>query len=206
MIAAFRSGTIASLRPLRSSKCLPLVLILMLLAGCGGAAKPQVGSIETFTSPPTAASVPVSVSALAVNGQVFLVATVTNDDQLLGVSWTVTCGSAAPPGGTSIDTSCGICNPAQTASGPIPLYPITGIVTTYSAPPAIPKGGTVTITAHATALPSVTSSVTLTIVAAQSVVEPGSIGKRKTSQAQFASLGNAFPVTGVMRKALSSGL
>jgi hypothetical protein len=49
----------------------------------------------------------------------------------------------------------------------VPTYPSTGIITTYTAPSVVPKGGTVTITAHATSLPSVFSSVTLTIVAAQ---------------------------------------
>jgi len=105
-------------------------------------------------------------SSLAVNGQVYLVADVTNDNQFLGVSWTVTCGSAAAPGGIAIDTACGTFSPAHTESGPVPLYLTTGIITTYNAPATIPTGTTVTLTAHATALPSVTSSATLTVVAA----------------------------------------
>jgi hypothetical protein len=95
-----------------------------------------------------------------------MVADVTNDDLLLGVSWTVTCGSAAVPGGTSIDTACGTLNPANTESGPVPLYPTSGIISTYNAPAEVPAGSTVTITAHATALPSITSSATLKVVAA----------------------------------------
>ena len=116
-----------------------------------------------------------------------MVANVTDDDQFLGVSWTVTCGSAAPVGGGTIDTACGTCNPAQTESGPAPLYPATGIVTTYNAPSAIPKGATVTITAHATALPSVTSSVTLTIVAASSDATPEALAAVGTRPVQVAS-------------------
>jgi hypothetical protein len=165
LITGFRSRARASLR---SFPCQALsifwVAILVTFAGCGSAVKPQIGPIEFTTAAGT--TVP-AVNSLAVNGQVFLVATVTHDDQLLGVSWTVNCGSALPPSSGTIDTSCGTCVPAQTQSGPVPLYPTTGIITTYDAPPAIPKGATVTITAHATALPSVTSSVTLTIVAAQ---------------------------------------
>jgi hypothetical protein len=165
LIIGFCSRAHASLRPLRSRALyLFLLAILMTVAGCGGTVRPQIGPIE-FTSA-AGVSVP-AVTSLAVNGQVYLVATVTHDDQLLGVSWTVNCGSAVPPSSGTIDTSCGTCVPAQTQSGPVPLYPSTGFITTYNAPSAIPKGSTVTITAHATALPSVSSSVTLTIVAAQ---------------------------------------
>jgi len=126
-------------------------------------AKPQIGAIQFTTVSGASVTAPTS---LAVNGQVYMVADVTNDDQLLGVSWSVTCGSSAAPGGISIDRACGTFNPAQTESGPVPLYLTTGIITTFNAPAAIPTGKTVTLTAHATALPSVTSSVTLTIVSA----------------------------------------
>jgi hypothetical protein len=148
--------------------CLALCAVAFVLAasaGCGGTARPEIGPIE-FTNA-SGTSQP-AVSAVEVNGQLYLVAVVTNDDQLLGVSWTVSCGSALPPSSGVIDTSCGTLSPAQTLSGPVPSYPSTGYVTTYSAPQAIPKGGTITITAHATALFSVSSSVTLTIEAAQS--------------------------------------
>jgi hypothetical protein len=160
--------------------CIPIylavILTLTLLTGCGGQQKPTVGPIQ-FTDF-NGAQVP-AVTTLSVNGQIYLVATVTNDSDLLGVSWTVTCGSATlgGPGGTVISTACGVCQPAQTMSGPVPTYPSTGIITTYTAPSMVPKGGTVTITAHATTLPSVSSSVTLTIVSTQSassaVAPPG---------------------------------
>jgi len=126
-------------------------------------AKPQVGAIQFTTASGASVTAPTS---LAVNGQVYVVADVTNDNQFLGVSWTVTCGSAAAPGGVSIDSACGTFNPAHTLSGPVPLYLTTGIISTYNAPAQIPTGTTVTITAHATALPSVTSSATLTVVSA----------------------------------------
>jgi hypothetical protein len=200
LITAFRSGAFARLRPLRSLTLFSFTLVFVMLGGCGGTIKPQIGPIE-FTNA-SGVSVP-AVTSLAVNGQVYLIVTVTNDDQLLGASWTVSCGSEVPPGGTSIDTSCGTCNPAQTASGPVPLYPSTGIITTYNAPPTVPKGGTVTITAHATALPSVTSSVTLTIVATQASVDPATSRGRKEPPAQIAKLANTSSASGVTGRAPS---
>ena len=166
-MTAFRSGANASLRPPLTLAFPLLGLILSALAGCSNSTKPQVDPIE-FTD--SAGAPAPAVTSLAVNGQVYLVATVRDDYQFLGVSWTVTCGSAIPPGGSGgggIDTACGVFNPAQTASGPVPSYPSTGIITTYIAPSVIPKGGDVTITAHATSLPSVTSSIKLTIAAAE---------------------------------------
>jgi len=140
-----------------------LAFILTLPSACGGSAKPVVGPIEFVDS--SGAAVP-AVSTLPINGAVYLVGTVTNDDEMLGVSWTASCGSLPPGGGTNgvISTACGVFNPSQTISGPVPTYPSTGYITEYSAPSAIPKGNTVTITAHATSLPSAVSSVNLTIV------------------------------------------
>jgi hypothetical protein len=153
LITAVRSGVRTSLRSLRKLPLAALAFVFAMLAGCGATTKPEIGPIEFTTA--SGASVP-AVSSLAVNGQVYLIATVTHDDQFLGVSWTVNCGSALPPSSGTIDTSCGTLVPAQTASGPVPTYPITGIITTYTAPPSVPKGNRVTITAHATSLPSVT--------------------------------------------------
>jgi len=183
-------------------------LVLSALCGCGGSTKPVVASI-TFTSDSagakpicttaitsnTPANTPVcsaaQLSSFAVNGPAtYLYANVIGDDQDLGVSWTVTCGSATSAGSGAIDTACGTFNPAQTLSGPVPLYPITGIVTAYTTPSAIPKGGTVTIAAHATSLPSVSSSVTLTIVAAQASLAPSAPG-RFAVEAQAARLAEA---------------
>jgi len=71
-------------------------------------------------------------------------ATVSNDSGSLGVDWSVTCGSA----------SCGSFNPSHTASG---------ANTTYTAPAAVPTGGTVTITAASTADPTKKASGMTTI-------------------------------------------
>jgi hypothetical protein len=146
--------------------------LLLLLNGCINSAMPVVGAIQFVTSSGASAT---AVSSLAVNGTVYLVATVTQDSDLLGVSWTLSCGSLPPAASSEgiISTACGVISPTQTSSGPVPAYPSTGFITTYTAPSAIPKGNTVTITAHATSLPSVTSSVTLTIVeAGQSTSNP----------------------------------
>jgi hypothetical protein len=173
---------------------LPICLLFPLLSatvGCGGNSVPQIQSI-TFTADSAgtqpicttavstqAGTTPLCTAALlpsltAGGNAAFLFADVTNDDQVLGVSWTVTCGSAAPVGGTSIDTACGTFSPAETMSGPIPQYPITGIVTAYTPPASVPKGQNVILTAHATSLPSVTASVTLTIAAPPSGAGPAS--------------------------------
>jgi hypothetical protein len=96
--------------------------------------------------------------------------TVTNDPQLLGVNWSVYCGSAPPPGtplppGQTQDETCGTFTPAHTMSGPIPTYVTsgTGYVTFYVAPGNPPKNGMVTLYAAATSNPSKYSSVTLSI-------------------------------------------
>lgn len=143
-----------------------LMLVAATLIGCINSGVPTVGPIEFVDS----TGAPISaVNTLAVNQPVYMVATVTDDNDVLGVSWTVTCGSA-PSGGSGgivINTACGVCAPAETESGPVPTYPSTGIITTYTAPSVVPKGNTVLIAAHATSLPSIYSSVTLTIVATQ---------------------------------------
>ena len=140
-----------------------LAFMLTLPCACSGNERPVVGPIEFVDSSGAAVS---AVNMLSVSGAVYLVGTVTDDNEMLGVSWTVSCGSLPAGGGSSgiISTACGVFNPTQTMSGPIPTYPSTGIITQYTAPSIIPKGNAVTITAHATSLPSVISSVTLTIV------------------------------------------
>lgn len=164
MTIGFRSGVLTGLRPQCALAISALALILSALVGCSNTARPTIGPVEFTSSSGVTAP---AVTSLAVNGQIFLVATVTNDNEFLGVSWTVACGSSQPPSTGTIDTSCGAFVPQQTQSGPVPSYQSTGFVTTYSAPAEVPKGSTVTITAHVTSLPSVASSVTLTILPAQ---------------------------------------
>lgn len=75
-------------------------------------------------------------------------ATVTNDTTNAGVNWSVTCPNAPP--------ACGTIAPANTAS----MAPVT-----YQAPPSVPTGGSVTITATAAAdtTKSVSANVTITL-------------------------------------------
>ncbi|MGD0730965.1 MAG: hypothetical protein ABR956_06855 [Terracidiphilus sp.] len=203
LITAYRSGALARFRPLRSLTLVPFAFILTMVAGCGGMTRPQIGPIQFTTA--AGANVP-PVGSLAVNGQVYMIADVTDDDQFLGVTWSVSCGSQAPAGGVSIDTSCGTFDPVQTLSGPVPAYTFTGIVTTYNAPSAIPKGTSVTITAHATALPSVTSSVTITIVAAEATLEPEATKAGSALRLRLADLTSATPVSVARGKARNSEL
>jgi hypothetical protein len=172
LINGFCLGIQPNVRFLRNLSLAVFALLLPALIGCANSTRPQVGSI-TFTTDSTGAtpictiavlsnlqsSTPACTSALlptlVAGGQAaYLYATVTGDNEALGVSWTVTCGSATAAGSGEIDTSCGTFQPAETLSGPVPLYATTGIVTTYNAPSTVPKSGTVTITAHATSLPS----------------------------------------------------
>ena len=110
-------------------------------------------------------------TTITAGSTVYVDAALTNDKALLGVDWTVTCGSAPPPGtplppGVTQDDSCGTFTPVHTASAPIPSYASSGsgVVTLFSTPPSPPKGGVVTLYAAATADHSRYSSVTLTIV------------------------------------------
>jgi hypothetical protein len=114
----------------------------------------------TFTSAAVMVTVPtttVTLSSLPTTLQVgamqSITATVTNDPGNGGVSWTVTC---APTG-----ANCGSFNPMLT---------LTGVATTYSAPPTIPSGnsGNVVITATAADDASATATATVMITASES--------------------------------------
>jgi hypothetical protein len=90
-------------------------------------------------------------ASLVINATQGLNAQVTNDPLGAGVIWTVTCGSTS---------ACGSFNPAVSNAPSAVEY-----FTTYTAPSAVPVGGTVTITA--TSLTDTTKSIsdTLTITA-----------------------------------------
>ena len=138
--------------------------ILLTLGGCSVKAPPLVGAV-TITD--AKGVVQASIASLPRGAAIYLDVTITQDVETLGADWTVTCGSALPEGTLPpgmVDTSCGTFVPNHTFSGPMPTYPgATGVVTLFTAPANIPKGGTVTILVHATSLPSSISSLTLTI-------------------------------------------
>jgi hypothetical protein len=169
------------------------IAVCLSLSGCGSSpVKPQVGSITVTDANGMAQS---AIKSLTVGNGTYLDVTLTNDEGLLGADWTVTCGSALPPGtplppGQTIDASCGYFTPIHTASAPVPAYAqnADGIVTYYSAPTTPPKAGTVTLYASASADHSRFSTLTL-VIAGQPI-----------SVAIVASISPPFtlPVTGTM--------
>lgn len=143
----------------------------ILLSGCStSSAKPQVEGITITDVDGTALKTP--PTSLTVGQGTYVDVMLTGDPQLLGANWSVLCGSALPPGtplppGQTQDESCGTFTPAHTMSGPIPTYVTnavtSGYVALYVAPAVPPKQGVVTLYASATADPSKTATVTLTI-------------------------------------------
>ena len=98
--------------------------------------------------------IPISVSILSppasaqINAQVTLLATIANDVSANPeVTWTVTCGA----------TACGSLSPTTTK---------IGVQTTYTAPAAIPAGGSITLTATSVTDPTKSASVNIVITAA----------------------------------------
>lgn len=138
------------------------------LSGCGAVStRPQVGPI---TSTDIDGVPQPAITSLPVGGGSYLDVTLTGDRDLLGADWSVSCGSALPPGtplppGQPVDTSCGQFIPIHTMSAPVPAYTESGsgIVTYYAAPAAPPRSGTVTLYASASADHSRFSSLTLVI-------------------------------------------
>src|ERR1700744_4218050 len=134
---------------LASTFCFSIAMCLI-FSGCGsGPVKPQGGSIAVTDANGVAQP---AIKSLTVGSGTYLDVKLTNDEGLLGADWTVTCGSALPPGtplppGQTIDTSCGYFTPIHTASAPVPVYAenADGIVTYYTAPATPPKAGTVTL-------------------------------------------------------------
>lgn len=145
---------------------------MILLSGCSSsnAWKPQVQAL-TFTDIDGAA-LKTPPTSLTTGQGAYVDATLSGDSQLLGVDWSVVCGSALPPGtplppGETQDESCGTFTPAHTISGPIPTYVTNassaGYLALYVAPAAPPKQGVVTLYASATADHSRVATVTLSI-------------------------------------------
>jgi hypothetical protein len=100
------------------------------------------------------APIPISVSILSapaslqVNAQFAATATVANDVSANPeVTWTVACGA----------TACGSLSPTTTRAS---------VSTTYTAPAAIPAGGSITLTATSVTDPTKSASVKITITAA----------------------------------------
>ena len=158
-----------------------LAIIGATLIGCSATGSLiQVGHITTTDANGNPVSSP--VKSLTAGTVIYVDVTVANDTALLGVNWTVACGSAPPPGsplppGVTEDDSCGTFTPVHTATAPVPSYASSGagIVTLFTAPAAPPKEGVITLYAAATANPSRYSSLTLPIVGAPISIQFGSV-------------------------------
>lgn len=109
----------------------------------------SVSAQITIVAPiPISVSIPSSPASLQVNAQISPIATVANDVSANPeVTWTVTCGS----------TACGSFNPTTTQSG---------VQTSYTAPAAVPAGGSVTLTATSVTDPTKSASIKIVITAA----------------------------------------
>lgn len=164
--------SIANVNPSRRGGAALFLLAAGVLAGgCGSGtstADISVGA-PAFTDVNGA---PVATAPTSLNsGQsAYLTVAVSDDPQNLGANWSVYCGSAPPPGtppppGQTQSDACGTLTPSHTLSGPVPSYATSGAgyVALYTAPPAPPARGTVTLYASSTTNPSRWSSVTLTI-------------------------------------------
>ena len=149
----------------------PLILsTAAALAGCGAAPVPVPGTIHLTDA---SGNVQPAQTSLQRGASIYLDVEVGNDPRQLGVNWVATCTSSLPTGTLtpgSQDPTCGAFTYAHTMSGPVPGYysslPVgtPPIVTRFTAPATVPPGGSVTIVAHATADPAMTSSFTLTII------------------------------------------
>ena len=120
---------------------------------------------------PISVSIPSPPASLQVNAQFSLIATIANDVSVNPeVTWTVACGT----------TACGSFNPTSTASG---------VRTTYTAPAAVPAGGSVTVTATSVTDPTKSASAKIVITAAAPQLANGTyvfqISGQPGSQAAF---------------------
>ena len=114
--------------------------LIALFAACGSNSSPAPAISVTFTAgflPP---------SSMNASSSAGIAATVSNDPQNAGVTWSVTCGSAG---------ACGSFDHTATAST---------IPTTYTAPSAIPSGNTVTVTATSVTDNTKSASAVITII------------------------------------------
>lgn len=142
-----------------------LAVVVAAISGCtSSASKVQVGPIA-FTDI-DGNQLSGTYTSMTVGATTYVDVAVTNDISLLGVDWTVSCGSELTnlPAG-EVDDSCGTLTPVHTASAPVPSYATSGagVVTIYTAPSAPPKGGMVTLYATSTADHSRSSSVTIAV-------------------------------------------
>ncbi len=118
------------------------VFMVAALTACSNSPKKPIAVTLSGTPP----------ASMAEGAAVAFTANVANDSANAGVTWTVTCGSAA----------CGSFSSSSTASG---------VATTYTAPATIPSGGSVTVTATSVTDTTKSAPATITITAASSLAD-----------------------------------
>src|SRR5271170_3770512 len=119
-----------------------LCVLVLLSTGCG--VTKSLPTTLAFASGPMAPP-----SSVAANSSTQFAATVSNDPANLGVSWLLTCAS-----------------PTASDCGSITRHTASGEPTTFIAPVSIPSGGTVSIQANSSAVPSQSLTTTITITPA----------------------------------------
>lgn len=126
--------------------------------------------VVSLTSPPT---------SMAVGATAHLSASLTNDTEEAGATWTVSCGSS----------DCGSFNPVQTAGG---------VQTAYTAPAKSPVGGTVTVKATSVANSADATSATISILPVAVSVSPATYTVAASGTATFtATVKNDIKNSGV---------
>ncbi len=127
----------------------PLCFFMLVLAGCSGS-KPHLDGFSV-TDPSSGAA----ITTVIVNATADVSVSVGSDGPNLGVDWSLVCGGSPNTALEPASVACGSLNPVHVGNS---------IAMVYTAPAYVPIGSTVTLTAAVTSDPSVTASVTLTIL------------------------------------------
>lgn len=134
------------MRPCRTAFLFICFGIVVCLAGCSGGQGPLTP--PTLTKPISVVFAGFPPTTLYVGSATQFSAAVENSTSSVGVTWSVTCGTA---------NACGSFSPGTT---------INGASTVYTAPATVPSGGTVIITATSVADPTKSDSTMITIAIA----------------------------------------
>lgn len=117
-----------------------------------------VSASTTLTILPVSIGITPTTYNVQTQGAASFTATLTNDYLAQGAKWSLSCNSTSPQG-------CGSLSSSQTGQQASPTaVPYTAPVT-YSAPSAIPSGGTVTITATSVTQPTQSATAIVNITA-----------------------------------------
>jgi hypothetical protein len=170
--------------------------LLLSLTGCAGVSSSSSPAPKPTPAPPAAIAITLSATAVTVQAgsTQALTATVANDSQNKGVTWTVS-------GSGCTGAACGSLSPTSSASG---------VAVTFTAPPAVPAPAMVTVTATSvadstkSALAAVTISapppaIVVTLSATAANVQPGGM------QALTATVSNDSQNKGVVWTVSGSG-